>query len=246
MPDDTLANEKICSKCGQTKPLEAFSPHKFTRDRRNSQCKACSSAEQKARAAKRVRKCVRCEQKKRSTCFPPNSRECSSCAPPQGFKRCGNCGLTKPLDDFYRDSGGRHGRGSKCKPCVDAAVRLWAEANPKRKKEIEDRWRSANPERKRELGRKWSAENADAVRRSHKRQNELNPEKRAARVALGHAVESGGIKKPEHCEDCGAKTPSRLLHGHHYDYSKPLDVKWLCAECHGELHRREKASTGPL
>jgi len=238
MPDETLPQEKTCTKCGKAKALDKFSPHKFTRDGRTSQCKACSNAEQKARAALRIRQCERCKRRKQSTYFPPHSRECSDCAPPQGFKRCGKCGLTKPLGEFYEDSrGGRHGRGSRCKPCVSLAVKYWAEANPARRKEIEDRWRDANPERKRELARRWSAENAEAVRRSHERSLERFPERRQARVALGHAVESGRIVKPACCEECGAPTESRLLHAHHEDYSKPLEVEWLCVGCHTARHR---------
>ena len=29
----------------------------------------------------------------------------------------------------------------------------------------------------------------------------------------------------------------RALHGHHEDYSQPLEVVWLCAPCHGLRHR---------
>ena len=42
--------------------------------------------------------------------------------------------------------------------------------------------------------------------------------------------------KPECCESCGAATNSRLLHGHHADYSKPLEVEWLCRKCHLAEH----------
>jgi hypothetical protein len=44
----------------------------------------------------------------------------------------------------------------------------------------------------------------------------------------------GLIKVPEHCEKCGAW--STKLDGHHADYSKPLEVVWLCRRCHKTLH----------
>lgn len=242
MPEETLPQAKTCTKCGETKPLKEFSPHKFTRDGRNSQCKACSNAEQRARAARRIRQCERCKQRKQSTCFPAHSRECSACAPPQGFKRCGKCSETKPFEEFYKDPEGRHGRGSKCKLCVVATARHWAKANPARKKEAEDRWREVNPERKKALAKRWSAENPEAVRRSHVRSQERYPDRRQARIAVGHAVESGRLVKPAHCGGCGKATESRLLHGHHPDYSKPLEVEWLCTGCHSAEHQREKAA----
>jgi hypothetical protein len=57
--------------------------------------------------------------------------------------------------------------------------------------------------------------------------------KRYARLALNNAVASGKIEKPHQCELCVERT---LLHGHHIDYGRPLDVVWLCAKCHGKAH----------
>lgn len=54
-----------------------------------------------------------------------------------------------------------------------------------------------------------------------------------ARWKLRRAVASGRIVR-QPCEKCG----SELAHGHHEDYSKPLDVRWLCVKCHGKEHRR--------
>ena len=38
------------------------------------------------------------------------------------------------------------------------------------------------------------------------------------------------------CEVCG----ERKTHAHHDDYSKPLEVKWLCKKHHDEHHREER------
>jgi len=41
-------------------------------------------------------------------------------------------------------------------------------------------------------------------------------------------------KMPHDCEQCGAPN----AHAHHDDYSRPLDVRWLCRTCHGIEHRK--------
>jgi hypothetical protein len=60
--------------------------------------------------------------------------------------------------------------------------------------------------------------------------------KRNARNKLRYAVRSGNIMKPEICDLCLSKTK---LHGHHEDYSKPLDIKWVCNFCHKKIHNEK-------
>jgi ribosomal protein S27AE len=48
------------------------------------------------------------------------------------------------------------------------------------------------------------------------------------------AVKQGKLKKPTVCSMCGK---SGLMMGHHNDYSKPLDVIWVCWECHNNIHK---------
>lgn len=51
-----------------------------------------------------------------------------------------------------------------------------------------------------------------------------------ARQRLNAAVASGTIIKPKTCSKCGKV---KKLTAHHNDYTKPLEVEWLCYECHG-------------
>jgi hypothetical protein len=63
---------------------------------------------------------------------------------------------------------------------------------------------------------------------------EMNPEKYKAHTAVHNAVRDGRLEKPDRCAHC--HTAEVSIHGHHEDYSKPLDVVWLCAPCHRQLH----------
>lgn len=63
---------------------------------------------------------------------------------------------------------------------------------------------------------------------------ERNPLKYKARSELNNAVVTGNIIKPKVCEECGIEAN---LHGHHDDYTKALDVRWLCQPCHADWHK---------
>jgi ribosomal protein S27AE len=56
----------------------------------------------------------------------------------------------------------------------------------------------------------------------------------AARNALNNAIIAGKISRPKLCSDCGKQRP---LQAHHKDYSRPLDVRWLCQSCHMHADR---------
>jgi hypothetical protein len=75
-------------------------------------------------------------------------------------------------------------------------------------------------------------------RYAHTKRSTLRyPEKHEARIKLNNAVRVGKIIKSSHCQHCGEETKTQ---GHHVDYSKPLDVLWLCPKCHGRQHRLER------
>jgi len=62
-----------------------------------------------------------------------------------------------------------------------------------------------------------------------------DPLKGSARRKVYYALKKGRLIKPDLCQDCGHK---KKLNAHHHDYTKPLDVIWLCRDCHGKQHRK--------
>jgi Bacillus phage endonuclease len=58
-------------------------------------------------------------------------------------------------------------------------------------------------------------------------------EKEKARQKLTRAIERGHLVRPEHCSKCRRKS---RVQGHHTDYSKPLEIVWLCRSCHRAEH----------
>lgn len=65
------------------------------------------------------------------------------------------------------------------------------------------------------------------------------PSHEIAMKQLKNAIISKKISKPNICSICGFTTDNKsLIHGHHEDYSKPLDVIWACRKCHIKLHKK--------
>jgi hypothetical protein len=83
------------------------------------------------------------------------------------------------------------------------------------------RYRREHPERTKGANKRWQRRNPEAVR---------------AHDAVYVALQVGTVCKPSRCENCGRRVWSRNLHAHHEDYSKPLEVEWLCASCHKDRH----------
>lgn len=77
---------------------------------------------------------------------------------------------------------------------------------------------------------------AEAMRRGKRKYIRANPEKRGAHIAVGNALRDGKLFR-QPCEKCGKRAQA-----HHDDYSKPLEVRWLCTTHHREHHREHPRS----
>ena len=66
----------------------------------------------------------------------------------------------------------------------------------------------------------------------------INRPKLNSRQAVEYALERGKIEKRPR-EKCG----SLEVQAHHVDYSKPLEIIWLCIEHHKEAHKNMKYKT---
>lgn len=153
----------------------------------------------------------------------------------QGSKPCLGCGKIKRLSGFHTQATGVGGRTARCIECAN--IRVLANRNADRE--------NANAQ-----GREWYARNKEkrglsisayqksakgkAVRRASSERSKRNyPEKASAHAAVRQAIKSGLLHKASSCAKCGSH---QHIQGHHDDYSKPLEVTWLCVPCHVRLH----------
>ena len=155
--------------------------------------------------------------------------------PEQAYKCCTQCGELKPLDAFYRFRARRDGRESECKKCKNERVKAWQRANRDKTREYANRYNERNREAVRANARKNNEKYREKTRARVSRYKRENREKARAHLAVHRAVVRGHLKRPSECSACGATGVA--IQGHHDDYSRPLDVRWLCAACHGKVHR---------
>jgi hypothetical protein len=74
----------------------------------------------------------------------------------------------------------------------------------------------------------WRKRNAARCRAYDKSRSK---QKVRARAILRDWIYRGALKRKP-CEVCG----NTKSHGHHEDYSKPLEVRWLCQKHHEAIH----------
>jgi hypothetical protein len=135
-------------------------------------------------------------------------------------KICFKCKQEKDISEFYEHPQMTDGHLGKCISCTKRDNRL----NRKTEKtKIREKARNSLPQRRTSISKRASQWRKE------------NPEKYKAHNKVCSALKSGKIIKPSFCEKCGS---TGKLHAHHEDYSKPLDVIWLCVPCHGKRNPR--------
>jgi len=130
------------------------------------------------------------------------------------MKPCIRCGETKPIGEFYGHPRMSDGHLNKCKSCC----RTDAVSNRRRRL---DYFRQYDRDRFHTIRRQQAHRIATVKHRA------AYPEKYAARNAVRSALRSGLLVRMP-CEICGCEKSE----AHHDDYSRPLDVRWLCRVHH--------------
>lgn len=134
-------------------------------------------------------------------------------------KICSKCGPpAQEEENFYRRSQSADGRMSTCKKCCQTYDQRRDQLSHRVAARTE--YQRTHPEVLNKIKADW---------------NERNPEKRGAAVTVNNAVRDGRLfKQPCHCG-------SVKVEAHHEDYSKLLEVVWLCKRHHMEADELRRA-----
>jgi len=102
-------------------------------------------------------------------------------------------------------------------------------ANKEKEQERSRKYYQVNRDKILERQRKYNKNNPEARRMTEKNHRAKYPERYKARYRANYHVSLG-----LYCETCGS---TEDLQRHHSDYSKSLEIIFVCGKCHGELHR---------
>lgn len=122
-------------------------------------------------------------------------------------KRCFKCGKIKPLSEFYAHPMMADGHLNKCKDCAKADVKAHREGHPEL--DLNTRLKACTK----------------------------SPTHKNANRAVVAALKCGRLTRSERCQGCGRSGQETRLSAHHFDYTQPLNVIWLCAACHRPIDR---------
>lgn len=147
---------------------------------------------------------------------------------------CLTCKQSKPFNEFYIEKKTVLGIFKHCKECCKIRMR---ENRQKKLNEYQryDRERSILPHRRKDSAeRRVKYVKSGLANEWGNAWKKRNPEKVAAEQALSYAIKTRKIRKGTVCKRCNTL---KRIQAHHEDYSKPLEVIWLCVRCHGARHR---------
>lgn len=144
-------------------------------------------------------------------------------------KKCSKCGEAKPLGEFNKDRRSPDGHQDRCRACFSRYNRARYASDPQRFKEAV---------------RKYQDENLENLFVTRMEMCERNPSRKNANMAVDYALKLGYIEKPDHCLGCGRKSDEARITAHHNDYSKPLEVVWVCPRCHRHLDANRRMAEG--
>ena len=157
------------------------------------------------------------------------------------MKICTKCKIGKGLSEFYKHKITKDGFEHRCKACV----KTYRVINIEKIKKRESLHRIVNKER--------LSASCKAYKESHKEElkaynasyretaaYKLTQEKTIAKYPNAkksrqyYSDHKYKIAIPDQCSEC----PSIIrVEAHHDDYNKPLDVRFLCKQCHTDWHK---------
>lgn len=153
-------------------------------------------------------------------------------------KTCTTCHEPKAIEHFRDHPLGKYGKRAICRPCQNAYYLAWLKANPDKVRAKRDKRIDEGKRKIEARGQYYKHHEANRARR--KEWGRQFPEQVRAHGAVRNALRDGYLERGP-CEFREVSPCAGIVQAHHDDYSKHLDVRWICIRHHRRLHRDAKA-----
>tara|TARA_R110000868_G_scaffold364743_1_gene627616 strand:+ start:520 stop:1044 length:525 start_codon:yes stop_codon:yes gene_type:complete len=139
------------------------------------------------------------------------------------------CKVKKPISEYSADRKEKTGVRRYCRECGKKTNQKYRKENFIAIQAYRNRTKEYHNKQNREYRK--TEKYRQIIATSYRKHKEAYQPKQIARRAVYSAIRAGRLKRLP-CSVCG----NPKSQGHHEDYSKPLDVVWLCVKHHKELH----------
>jgi hypothetical protein len=201
---------KFCTTCKEEKELGEFRKNKWIKCGYDGACKPCKSIEKKKWKDKNREEYLAQQREYAKNRYKENTK-----TEREKHKEWIQNNLEK-----YKES------------CKKSAAKSFQKYKKQRVIKARE-YRENNREKVRERQREYKKNNYDKIKKSHYEYWSKYPEKYKATRAVNNAIAQGKMNRPSKCSKCLIECKPE---GHHTDYSKPLEVIWLCLKCHNQEH----------
>lgn len=225
---------KYCKGCKQTKERKFFSVRKSSTDGLRTYCKECDALE----FSKKPK-------------YKPTEKK----------YLCSDCNVIKPVGEFIKNPRLKRGVRNQCKLCVlkrrnskdvelfltSRTEKLCTEFNLERPVYHLKKCSGCSRPKSLDEYHKHSG-NLDGVSSTCKEcatasggGNVFTSHKAKAARRFRAAIQRNKLNRPDICSCCmKTEREAGTMEGHHTNYSKPLEVDWLCNVCHRDWHSKWK------
>jgi hypothetical protein len=173
------------------------------------------------------------------------------------IKYCYACKEHLDTSCFGKNRSKADGLSTECKPCKGVSDAKSHLKNRPKRLAMMKRYQKKNRKVLRikslqysrsDIGRKnnlratrkyYKTHKKEVAERVHRNNHVLHKGKYVARYQASNAIKLKKIIPPAVCQDCNKKGG---VEAHHEDYTKPLEVVFLCKKCHGKRHRKAGAA----
>ncbi|SRR6266496_2799990 len=149
---------------------------------------------------------------------------------------CRKCGFKKEEKEFCISK--QISRSNLCRSCYKQYQHEWKKNHPQSELHHKKLYRERHKQQIKAYAKTW-----------HEKWRNANREKKHAHDAVRSAIRTGILTRPDKCALC---SKSKHIEAHHPDYTKQLDVIWVCQDCHSKIEANilplptRKKSPSPL